>query len=175
VHADVVRAVKEIADRSTVERSLDSISAKPLGESPVRQRLGIASINASEVALSAGDADVLGAFEEVADRATPESGVDAVGTKSAGPSPIRNRLRSGEILLACVDSSGASHAHILVAFEEIAFCPAVEGSVNPVGAKSLGPFPIGDVLWIAFIDTSWAGVTASHADVLVAREEIIND
>jgi len=144
VHADVVRIVKEIADRSTIERFLDSPTTKPLGKSPVRQGLGIASINASEVALSACDADILGAVEEVADRATPESGVDAVGTKPAGLSPIRNRLRRGKILLTCVDSSGTSHAHILVAFGEIAFCPTIEGCVSPVAAKSLGPFPIGD-------------------------------
>ena len=80
------------------------------------------------------------------------------------------------VRIAGVYRSGAGVAsgypNVSVAVEEVALRPRVEGGVDPVRAESAGPPPVRDVVRIAGVYRSGAGVASGYPNVSVAVEEV---
>jgi hypothetical protein len=171
VYTNVVGSIEEVADRSAVKRTLDSMYTECPRKVPIRNGLGITYVDTAEVAVTgAGNTNVLGAFEEIGDRPTPQGCIDTVYTKVRAPSPFGDWVRSHEVLLTGVDGPVASYSYIFGPFEEISLGSAGECHVDAIRAESTRPLPVGGGLRgiVACIDRAWANIVTAGADVFIA-------
>jgi len=175
VHADVVRAIEEVADGTAIECPFDAVRTETLRETPVGEWLRISTISFPNVAISiARNADVLRAFEEIREGTAPQRRVDAICAETSRPPPLRDGMRSLKVLLPRIDVSVAGYSYILRPFEEVTLGSAVERCIDTVCTEAGWPLPISDGLGIAGVDAAWAGISASNADIFAALEEVVN-